>query len=83
MFVRAGERTTLAVRRLLLRLPLPHVEVNKVNMTKRGDQLFIEIGNFRREMILPTMLADRPATKAVFRNGELVVQFGAPLPLQV
>ncbi|MBA3471280.1 MAG: TRC40/GET3/ArsA family transport-energizing ATPase, partial [Herpetosiphonaceae bacterium] len=29
-----------------LRLPLPHVEVNKVNMTKRGDQLFIEIGNF-------------------------------------
>lgn len=61
-----------------LRLPLPHVEVNKVNMTKRGDQLFIEIGNFRREMILPTTLADRPATKASFRNGELVVLFGAP-----
>ncbi|MCA0353838.1 MAG: TRC40/GET3/ArsA family transport-energizing ATPase [Chloroflexi bacterium] len=65
-----------------LRLPLPHVEVNKVNMTKRGDQLFIEIGNFRREMILPTMLADRPALRAVFRNGELVVQFGAPAPLE-
>lgn len=66
-----------------LRLPLPHVEVNKVNMTKRGDQLFIEIGNFRREMILPTMLADRPATKAMFRNGELVVQFGTPTLLPV
>lgn len=66
-----------------LRLPLPHVEVNKVNMTKRGDQLFIEIGNFRREMILPTLLADRPATKASFRNGELVVQFGAPEPPKV
>ncbi|HYF63255.1 MAG TPA: TRC40/GET3/ArsA family transport-energizing ATPase [Herpetosiphonaceae bacterium] len=64
-----------------LRLPLPHVEVNKVNMTKRGDQLFIEIGNFRREMILPTTLADRPATKASFRNGELVVLFGAPTPM--
>ena len=64
-----------------LRLPLPHVEVNKVNMTKRGDQLFIEIGNFRREMILPTTLANRPATKASFRNGELVVLFGAPVPL--
>ena len=63
-----------------LTLPLPHVEVNKVNMTKRGDQLFIEIGNFRREMMLPMMLADRPATRAVFRNGELVVQFGAPEP---
>ena len=64
-----------------LRLPLPHVEVNKVNMTKRGDQLFVEIGNFRREMILPTTLANRPATKASFRNGELVVLFGAPVPL--
>ena len=64
-----------------LRLPLPHVEVNKVNMTKRGDQLFIEIGNFRREMILPTTLAERPATKASFRNGQLVVLFGAPTPL--
>jgi arsenite-transporting ATPase len=64
-----------------LRLPLPHVEVNKVNMTKRGDQLFIEIGNFRREMILPTTLAERPAAKASFRNGELVVLFGAPAPL--
>lgn len=66
-----------------LRLPLPHVEVNKVNMTKRGDQLFIEIGNFRREMILPSLLADRPAVKAMFRNGELVVQFGAATPLEV
>lgn len=63
-----------------LRLPLPHVEVNKVSMTKRGDQLFIEIGNFRREMILPTTLADRPATKAIFKNGELVIQFGPPTP---
>jgi arsenite-transporting ATPase len=66
-----------------LRLPLPHVEVNKVNMTKRGDQLFIEIGNFRREMILPSLLADRPAVKAMFRNGELVVQFGVAAPLEV
>ena len=63
-----------------LRLPLPHVEVNKVNMTKRGDQLFVEIGNFRREMILPMVLADRPATKASFRDGELVVRFGQPAP---
>ncbi len=66
-----------------LRLPLPHVEVNKVNMTKRGDQLFIEIGNFRREMILPSLLANRPALKAMFRSGELVVQFGAATPLEV
>ena len=64
----------------ILRLPLPHVELNKVNMTKRGDQLFIEIGNFRRELILPLTLADREATRAVFREGTLEVRFGPPVP---
>jgi len=64
----------------ILTLPLPHVEKDKVKMTKRGDQLFIEIGNFRRELILPLMLADREATSAVFRlNGVLEVRFGPPV----
>lgn len=62
-----------------LRLPLPHVELDKVTMLKRGDQLFVEIGAFRRELILPLVLADREATRAVFRNGVLEVRFG-PAP---
>ncbi|GIV90094.1 MAG: arsenic-transporting ATPase [Chloroflexus sp.] len=67
----------------VLRLPLPHVEIGKVSMTKRGDELFIEIGNFRRDMLLPTTLAERPARRAYFRNGVLEVFFGPPetLPL--
>ncbi|MBC8075998.1 MAG: ArsA family ATPase [Chloroflexales bacterium] len=65
----------------VMRLPLPHVEIGKVSMTKRGDELFIEIGNFRRDMILPLTLAERPARKAVFRNGVLEVRFGPPDPL--
>src|SRR5262249_48086911 len=66
----------------LMRLPLPHVEIGKVSMTKRGDELFIEIGNFRRDMILPLTLAERPARRAVFKNGVLEVRFGAPEALQ-
>ena len=69
--VREGEE-------FVMRLPLPHVEIGKVSMTKRGDELFIEIGNFRRDMILPMILAERPAKKAVFRNGMLEVRFGQP-----
>jgi arsenite/tail-anchored protein-transporting ATPase len=61
----------------VLRLPLPHVELDKVNMVKRGDQLFVEIGTFRREMILPVTLADREAERAIFRNGTLEVHFAA------
>lgn len=62
----------------IMRLPLPHVEIGKVSLVKRGDELFIEIGNFRRDMILPMTLAERPAQRAVFRNGVLEVRFGAP-----
>lgn len=59
----------------VLQLPLPHVELSKVKMTKRGDELFISIGNFKREMLLPTMLAQRSAGGAVFNNGMLQVRF--------
>jgi arsenite-transporting ATPase len=62
----------------VMRLPLPHVEIGKVTMTKRGDELFIAIGNFKRDMILPMTLAERPARRAVFKNGVLEVRFGAP-----
>jgi arsenite-transporting ATPase len=64
----------------IMRLPLPHVEIGKVSLVKRGDELFIEIGNFRRDMVLPMTLAERPAQRAVFRNGVLEVRFGAPAP---
>src|SRR6266516_302806 len=62
----------------IMRLPLPHVEIGKVSMTKRGDELFIAIGNFKRDMILPMTLAERPAKRAVFKNGMLEVRFGPP-----
>ncbi|HNP72233.1 MAG TPA: ArsA family ATPase [Kouleothrix sp.] len=62
----------------VMRLPLPHVEIGKVSMTKRGDELFIAIGNFKRDMILPLTLAERPAKRAVFRGGVLEVRFGPP-----
>lgn len=67
----------------VMKLPLPHVEIGKVAMTKRGDELFIEIGNFRRDLILPMTLAERPATRAVFRNGVLEVRFGPPETLSL
>ena len=31
--------------------------MDKVEMTKRGDELFITVGNFKRELILPYVLA--------------------------
>ncbi len=59
----------------ILKLPLPHVELEKVKLTKRGDELFITIGNFKREILLPTVLAQRDAAGAVFTQGVLRVRF--------
>lgn len=59
----------------VLRLPLPHVELNKVKLTKRGDELFVSIGNFKRELLLPSVLAQRNASGALFTDGILQVRF--------
>lgn len=60
---------------LVLKLPLPNVELDKVRLTKRGDELFVSIGNFKREMLLPSVLAQREASGASFTNGVLKVRF--------
>ena len=60
----------------LLRLPLPHVEMAKVGMLKKGDELIVEIGNFKRDIALPTVLVPLEATVARMVNGALEVTFG-------
>lgn len=59
----------------VLRMPLPHIELGKVNMTKKGDELIVEIGNFKRDIALPTTLAPLEATVARMVNGSLEVTF--------
>lgn len=64
----------------ILRLPLPNVELDKVRLTKRGDELFVSIGNFKRELLLPNVLAQRSASGAIFTDGVLKVRFPANQP---
>jgi arsenite-transporting ATPase len=61
-----------------LRIPLPFVTSNNVRLRKRGDEMFITIGNFKREMILPTVLAKRKAAGGRLNDGVLEIDF---LPL--
>ena len=62
----------------ILRLPLPHVEMDKVVMTKKGDEMIIEIGNFKRDITLPSVLAHHEATVAKFVNKALEIHFAIP-----
>ena len=58
-----------------LRLPVPFVTSSDVRLRKRGDELFITIGNFKREMILPMVLAKRKAAGGALREGMLEIDF--------
>ena len=62
----------------ILRLPLPHVEMDKVLMTKKGDEMIIEIGNFKRDITLPAVLANQEATVAKFVDKALEIHFRVP-----
>jgi arsenite-transporting ATPase len=62
----------------ILRLPLPHVEIDKVLMTKKGDEMIVEIGNFKRDITLPSVLANQEATVARFVDKSLEIHFKVP-----
>ncbi len=64
----------------MLRLPIAFVEKDDVKLRKRGDELFITIGNFKREMILPTVLAKRKTTSGRLHDGTLEITFAPPDP---
>jgi len=66
----------------LLRLPMPFVEGGNVKLRKRGDEMFITIGNFKREMILPNVLARRRAGSGRLVNGVLEIEFLPQTPEQ-
>ncbi len=58
-----------------LRIPIPFVTGTDVRLRKRGDEMFITIGNFKREMILPMVLAKMKAAGGALRSGMLEIDF--------
>ncbi|HEX2739846.1 MAG TPA: hypothetical protein VHM69_05320, partial [Rubrobacter sp.] len=50
---------------------LPLVEKRNVDLSKKGAELFIKVGNYRRNILLPDALARLPAAGASF-DGDLL-----------
>lgn len=59
----------------LLKLRLPFVGKENVSLARNGDELAISIGNFRRNIILPRVLAVQDVKKAKFEGDYLVLIF--------
>ncbi len=58
-----------------LKLYLPNVEINHMQMNIKGDELLIEINNFRKNIVLPNVLVGRRTEGATYSNGNLDVVF--------
>jgi arsenite-transporting ATPase len=65
-----------------LQIPMPYMTAGEVRLRQKGNELFITMGNFKREIILPSPLAQRTATHAQRAEGVLTIVFepkkGAP-----
>jgi arsenite-transporting ATPase len=60
-----------------LRLELPFAERGELEVLRKGDELLIRVGQYKRNVLLPQALQPLEVTAANLRGGTLVVRFGA------
>jgi arsenite-transporting ATPase len=59
----------------VLALKVPFVQRGEVNLIRQDGDLFVTVGNYRREIVLPRVLVNRKTVGAVIEDGELRVRF--------
>ena len=64
-------------RGYVLRIPMPNVELGRLELTKHGNELYVEVGTIRREVPLPLALAALEPGVARIRAGTLEIPFSS------
>jgi arsenite/tail-anchored protein-transporting ATPase len=64
-----------------VKLKLPFADVSQLDLFQNGDELVVQIGDFRRIMTLPVSLTGLEAGQAEMYDDWLVVPFYAPEPV--
>ena len=59
----------------VLRMPLPLVTKDQVDLMQTGDELVVQVGDYRRNIILPRALATLQVAGAKLDEGELRINF--------
>ncbi|HEX7195587.1 MAG TPA: TRC40/GET3/ArsA family transport-energizing ATPase [Candidatus Limnocylindria bacterium] len=62
----------------LVSVELPFTEKQQINLSRHGDELVIDLGTWRRTLVLPRILVDAPTDGARFEEGTLKIRFGTP-----
>jgi arsenite/tail-anchored protein-transporting ATPase len=60
----------------ILAIQLPFADRREVDLSRHNGELFVTLGNYRREISLPRVLASRDTVGASIEEGELRVRFG-------
>jgi arsenite/tail-anchored protein-transporting ATPase len=60
----------------LLSVDLPFTEKEQIDLSRHGDELVIDLGTWRRTLVLPRVLVDAPTRGARFDDGTLKIRFG-------
>jgi arsenite-transporting ATPase len=55
---------------------LPFADRDDLEVGRRGDELLVRIGPYRRAVLLPDSLRRRPVEAASLRDGQLRITFG-------
>ena len=64
----------------VLSLKVPFVEKTDVDLSRHNGDLYVTVGNYRREITLPRVLARRETAGASIESGELRVRFAPKAP---
>jgi arsenite-transporting ATPase len=75
-FEGTAQRVQKVGKEYVLSLNVPFVSREDVSISRQDGELFVTVGNFKREISLPRSLASRETLGAALENGELRVRFG-------
>jgi arsenite/tail-anchored protein-transporting ATPase len=62
-----------------LALELPFTSRDEISLSRSGDELVLQVGAWRRNLVLPRLLLDAPTQGAKMEDRVLKVRFGEPL----
>jgi len=62
----------------VLQVALPFTERGELQLSRRSDELVLQVGAWRRTLVLPRALIEAPTKGAKMVDGTLRIQFEAP-----
>jgi arsenite-transporting ATPase len=63
----------------VLTLELPFTSKEEISLSRKSDELVLQVGGWRRNLVLPRLLLDAPTQGAKMEDRMLTVRFGAPM----